>query len=194
MAKRTRDYKKEYARRVARGLKRGLSRSAARGHPRAGERPKPANMRLVGRDLAEERALIRMKRGSTLKEAAASERMSQERLRRYVKENTVAKRVGRRLQIDDTRARRFPFYSRGQLVLPWMPPDQASVAGLYMQAVKRFLPLGDQRILSPFVGKGVHDVGGKFHPFETDPNTLYELDHRGELVLPEQYRIGNRNA
>ena len=41
---------------------------------------------------------------------------------------------------------------------------------------------------------GVRDIGGKFHPFELDENTLYELDHRGEAVIPEQYRISERIA
>jgi hypothetical protein len=135
-----------------------------------------------------------IKRGSSLKKAASQHRISQERLRAYLKNNTVASRVGRRWEIIDSRARQFPIYSRGMLVTPWMYPDQASQAGRFLEAVKRFLPSGDERILDLFAGKGVNDVGGKFHPFETDPNTLYELDHRGELVIPEQYRIENRRA
>jgi hypothetical protein len=191
MAKRARDYKKEYARRVTGGLKRGLSRAAARGHPKAGERIK-AREGPIDPFSREELALRMMRRGSSLKQAATQHKMSQERLHAYLKDNTVARRVGRRWQIFDRRSRQFPFYSRGRLVTPWMYPDQASEAGRFMEAVKRFLPTGDKQILDPFVGWGVRDVAGKFHPFETDPNTLYELDHRGELVIPEQYRIGNR--
>jgi hypothetical protein len=194
MAKRVRDYKKEYARRVANGTGRGLSRAAARGHPRAGERPKVSSTAPIDPFSREELALRMMRRGSSLKQAAAQHKMSQERLRAYLKDNTVARRVGQRWQIFDRRSRQFPIYSRGRLVTPWMYPDQASEAGRFMEAVKRFLPSGDKQILDPFVGWGVRDVVGKFHPFETDPNTLYELDHRGELVIPEQYRIGNRNA
>jgi hypothetical protein len=191
MAKRNRDYKREYDRRIANGIKRGLSRAAARGHPRAGERKSKTTAAPIDPFSREELALRMMKRGSTLKQAAAQRRMSQERLRAYLKDNTLTRRAGRRLEIVDRRSR-FPVYSNGRLITPWMLPDQASEAGRFMEAVKRFLASGKEGILSPFVGKGVLDVGGKFHPFETDPNTLYELDHRGELVIPEQYRIGNR--
>ena len=37
-------------------------------------------------------------------------------------------------------------------------------------------------------------VSGRFYPFELDENTLYELDHRDEAVIPEQYRISERIA
>jgi hypothetical protein len=40
----------------------------------------------------------------------------------------------------------------------------------------------------------VERVNGKFYPFELDENTLYELDHRDEAVIPEQYRISERIA
>ena len=189
IAIRKRNFKNEYARRIAQGVAKGLSRSSARGHPRAGERKRTGLRQPIDPFSREELALKLMKRGSTLRDAAAQYRMSQERLRAYVKDTTSATRVGGRWNIVDLRSRQFPFYSRERLVTPWMTPDQASEAGRFMEAVKRFLPSGDERILSPFVGKGVRDVGGRFHPFETDPNTLYELDHRDELVIPEQYRI-----
>ena len=48
--------------------------------------------------------------------------------------------------------------------------------------------------LTPFAGKGVRDLNGKFYAFELDENTLYELDHRDEAVIPEQYRISERIA
>ena len=51
----------------------------------------------------------------------------------------------------------------------------------------------DQRVLvsvlKPFVGDGVRDVSGAFHPFETGPNNLYRLDSTGELSVPEIYKI-----
>jgi hypothetical protein len=131
--------------------------------------------------------------GLSLRDAAARYRISQERLRAYLKENTEASRVGRQWKIVDRRAQQFPFYSNAQLVIPWMSPEQTSEAGRFMQSVKQFLRTGDETILLPYVGKGVRDTSGKFHPFETDENTLYELDHRGEVVIPEQYRIGNRS-
>ena len=64
-----------------------------------------------------------------------------------------------------------------------------------MQAVKQFLRTADDSDLrAPFAGKGARDVNGRFYPFELDENTLYELDHRDEAVIPEQYRISERIA
>ena len=98
MAKRQRDYRKEYARRVALATQKGLSRSAARGHPKAGERRKPATVRAIDPNSREERALKMMRHGGSLRDAAGHFRMSQERLRAYLKETTGATRepdVGR---------------------------------------------------------------------------------------------------
>ena len=194
MAKRQRDYRKEYARRVAVAAQKGLSRSVARGHPRAGERKRLATGRAVDPNSREERALKMMRRGGSLRAVASHYRMSQERLRAYLKEATAATRERGRWKIVDRRSRQFPFYSDGAVVTPWMSIEQASEAGRYMQAVKQFLRSGDADFLAPFAGKGVRDIGGKFHAFELDENTLYELDHRDEAVIPEQYRISERIA
>ncbi len=194
MAKRHRNYKREYARRVARGAQRGLNRSQARGHPRAGERAKAAPQRAIDPGSREELALKLMRRGRSLRGAASHYHVSQERLRAYVKEQTEARHEGRKWTITDKRSRRFPFYSDGRVVTPTMSLDETSQAGRYMQAVKQFLRTGDPDFLAPFKGKDVRDVDGKSYPFELDENTLYELDHRDEAVIPELYRIGERTA
>jgi hypothetical protein len=194
MAKRLRDYRKEYARRVALAAQKGLSRSAARGHPRAGERRKPATGRSVDPNSREERALKMMRRGGSLRAVASHYRMSQERLRAYLRESTAATHENGRWKILDHRSRQFPFYSNGAVVTPWMGLHQTSEAGRYMQAVKQFLRTGETDFLTPFAGQGVRDVNGRFYRFELDENTLYELDHRDEAVIPEQYRIFERIA
>jgi len=194
MAKRQRIYKKEYARRAALGEQRGLSRSMARGHPKAGERQRPPSSKTVDPNSREERALKMMRLGRSLRDTASHFRMSQERLRAYLKETTAAIRENRRWNIVDHRLRQFPFYSNGAVVTPWMSVEQTSEAARYMQAVKLFLHSGEAGFLKPFAGKGARDVNGKFHPFELDENTLYELDHRDEAVIPEQYRISERIA
>jgi len=130
-----------------------------------------------------------MKRGATLKGAARANRISQERLRRYLRENTQASRIGRRWRIVDPRRFHFPIYSRGRIVELWLPEDEASKAGRFMAAVGRFLPTGDESELRPFVGQGVRDVKGTFHPFETNENTLYRIDTTGELSVPEIYKV-----
>jgi hypothetical protein len=188
MAKKPRNYAAEYNRRIFRGLARGLTRSQARGHARAGERIRPSGPSANPKG-PEESGLKMMKRGSSLKNAARSNRISQERLRRYVRENTQATRVGRRWQIVDPRRFHFPIYYRGRIVELWLSADEASKAGRYMAAVGRFLPTGDASVLRPFVGQGIRDVNGVFHPYETNENTLYRLDQIGELSVPEIYKI-----
>jgi hypothetical protein len=194
MARRQRDYQTEYARRIVLAAQKGLSRSAARGHPRAGEGRKPPSAKTVDPYSREEQALRMMRRGSSLRDASNHYRMSQERLRAYIKETTGATRENGRWKIIDHRSRQFPFYSNAAVVTPWMSIEQTSEVGRYMQAVKQFLRTGDTGFIEPFADKGARDVNGRFYPFELDENTLYELDHRDEAVIPEQYRISERIA
>jgi hypothetical protein len=193
MAKRIRDHRQDYVRRVERGLAKGLSRSAARGHPRAGERNKPAGSRIVDPFSRLEMAVKSVRKGSSLRKAASEYRIGQERLRAYLKENTDARRVKGKWKISDQRSRKFPFYSQGMVVQPWMTPENVSEAGRYMQAVGWFLQTGNEALLLTFIGAGVRDENRRFYVFETDENTLFELDHRGEVAIPEQYRISNRS-
>ncbi len=203
MARKHRDYKAEYQRRIARAMAKGFTKTQARGHPKAGEafiskppapKPKPPKptkepFALIDPKRPEELAIKAMKKGASLKNAAASEGISQERLRRYLKENTQASYKGKRWQIIDDRARQFPFYSDERLVTAWLKPDELSDAGKFMHAVKTFLAFGNEKVLKTFEGQGVRDIYRKFYPFETDPNVLYELDNAGELSFPEIYKI-----
>jgi hypothetical protein len=186
---RKRDYGAEYARRIQLGTSKGLSRSQARGHARAGERPKPTRTVIVDPQSSEEKAIRSMKVGFSLRETAKAYGLSEQHLRRYVKENVNATRHGRLWVIDDQRPRRFPVYSDGELKTVTLTPYDASVAASFMHAVRQFLWIGDRQLLAPYDGQGVTDVSGRFHRFETDPNRLYELDSKGELNFPEIYRI-----
>ena len=118
MTTRKRDYRKEYARRVTLATQKGLSRSAARGHPRVGERGRAASGRAIDPNSREERALKMMRHGVSLRAVANHFRMSQERLRAYLKETTAATRENGRWKIVDHRLRQFPFYSNGAVVTP----------------------------------------------------------------------------
>jgi hypothetical protein len=189
---RRRDYHAEYLRRVQRGVSKGLSLSQARGHARAGERAKPPN-RIPVNPKNKEEVAIRIMRdtGASLRYTAQLTRQSEQHLRRYIKEHVNARRVGNRWILDDQRPRQFPFYSNGMLVSPWLTPHGASSASLYMHAWFQFRGTGELSYLEPYAGQGVTDIKGKFHPFEVDPNRLYELDAKGELNFPEFYRIIN---
>jgi hypothetical protein len=94
-----------------------------------------------------------VRRGSSLRDASNRYRMSQERLRAYIKETTGAIRENGRWKIVDQRLRQFPFYSNGEVAKPWMSLDQASEAGRYMQTVKHFLRTGDTEFLAQFGGR-----------------------------------------
>ena len=191
-ATRPRDYRTEYQHRVKHGIAKGLTRSQARGHARAGERPKPTKLAPINPKSAEESAIRMMKSGVPLRTAAKLTHVSEQNLRRYVKENVGASRVGRRWIINDQRPRRFPLYSDAQLKAPMLNPSETSRASKFMHAVGPFLSSGELEFLAPHIGQGVTDVQGRFHPFETDPNRLYELDARGELNFPEFYKIINQ--
>jgi hypothetical protein len=186
--KRKRDYGAEYARRIQRGISKGLSRSQARGHARAGERPKPAR-RVVNPNSKEELAIKVMKGGVTLRDAARNFGLSEQHLRRYVKENVNATRRGRLWIIDDQRPRRFPVYSEGELKTLTLRPYEASEAGSFMHAAGQFVRTGKRELLDAYEERGVADVKARRHRFETDPNRLYELASAGEPNFPEIYRI-----
>ena len=109
-----------------------------------------------------------------------------------MRENTEATRIGKVWRIIDLRRFHLPIYSRGQIVEVWLSDAEATKAGEYLSAVGRFLPSGDASVLKPFVGDGVRDTAGTFHPFETRENTLYQLDTAGELSVPEIYKIQGR--
>ncbi len=136
--------------------------------------------------LAEERAVKQIKQGISLRAAAKAEGVSEEKVRRYLKENTGASRIGRTWIIEDERPRQYPFYSDGRLASPWLAPEEASRAAKFMLAVQAFLPSGGEDLLAPFIGQSVTDIHGKHYPFETDPNGLFELDAAGELDFPER--------
>jgi hypothetical protein len=187
--RKVRDFKSEYARRVAKGLAAGKSRSQARGHARAGERPRPPGPRLAAGKGPFELAVRQIARGSSLRASAREFGLREETLRRYLKENVQAERKGRKWSVTDNRPRQFPIFSEGAIAHPWLTPAEATRASDYMRAVSKFLFSGRRKILKPFEGAGVTDIKGHFHPFETDPDSLYELDAAGELSFPELYKI-----
>lgn len=171
---RKRDYKAEYRRRIANAEKRGLSRSQARGHARPGESGvRPTRTR---DDDRLEAALKTMRRTGSQSAAAKEHGISSERLRRYVREQGLAKRDGRRWQFTDMRPRQMRVISDGEFkVLNLHGFDQASLNGRHLAAAWDFITTGDLAALSPFEGRGVIDEAGQSHPLETDPNTLHQL-------------------
>jgi hypothetical protein len=81
--------------------------------------------------------------GIPLQTSARLSGVSQQHLRRHIKENAGAVRVGRRWVFNDLRARRFPVYSGNELKTLVLSPYEASRASQFMHAVRQFLPIGD---------------------------------------------------
>lgn len=186
MKRQKRDYKKEYANRVKRGLAKGQSRAQARGHARADDvkKKKPT---IADLNDPREKALKFMKYGATQKDAANQAGVSVERLRRYLKENTSAKRLGKKWVITDRRPVLMQIASRGKIRAIAVSYRSKSSVGQYWNVVNRFLETNDASYLVPFLDKRVRDTNGKYHPWETDPNTLRKLDSIGELNFIDIY-------
>lgn len=191
MPKRIRDYKAEYARRIAGGRAKGLSRAQARGHPRP--REKLASSPVAERGTYSRRLELGFKaieRGKTLTASAKQIHVSPERLRRYLTEQRVAEKHGRKwVPRSDHRVRQMLLYTRGRARSVQVNRAQASDVGTYFSAVARFLAENDPLILLPYEDRGVTDIRGAFHPFEIDPNTLYRLSNTGRESFEQVYRI-----
>ena len=183
-----RNYAKEYLIRIARGLAGGKSRAQARGHARAADLPGDASPRPFRRSEPLEDALKLMKKGVSQRNAAKLARVSPERLRRFQKANTASHREGRRWIISDTRPVPFVMATRGRMRDVIVPHDATGDISRHWIAINLFLESNDPSHLALFVGKGLRDTSGAFHPFETRPNVLRKLDSVGELSFVDIYR------
>lgn len=186
-----RDHKAEYARRLARAFARGLSRPQARGHARAGEapfRPKPATGGEIAADLQE--ALKSLRQTGTITQAAKAAQVSPERLRRFLRENELIKKEGRRWRVTDKLIWDVEVTSRGSTYpIRINRFDQASLNGRHQAAIGAFLRSNVAELLAPFAGQAVIDAKGKAHPLETDPSALYRLAAAGNEVFHNVYRL-----
>ena len=187
-SKRKRNYAKEYLIRIARGLAGGRSRAQARGHARAADVADEIKQRPFDRSNALEEALKLMKQGVSQRNAAKQAGVSPERLRRFQKANTTSHRKGRRWIISDTRPVSVVMATRGKMRSVTVPHDATSDISRHWIAINLFLETNDASHLAAFVGKGLRDTSGAFHPFETRPNVLRKLDSVGELSFVDIYR------
>ncbi len=183
---RIRDYRKEYQDRIACGLSSGKSRSQARGHTRASDLE--AALQPVEKGSPLEKALKMMKQGSTQKQAAKAVGVSTETLRRFQKQNTSSRREGRRWIIVDIRPVTMVMATRGKMRDVTVSHDAGSDIGRHWVAINKFLETNDPSHLEAFLGLGLRDNQGRFHPFETRPNVLRKLDSVGELSFVDIYR------
>jgi hypothetical protein len=189
-APRKRDYKAEYRRRVEKGLAKGLSRSEARGHPKAGEAAEKRRHGLLLPNDPLQRAMNQMAKGSSLTAAARAERISPERLSRFVRERaTVEKRGGRLRIIQDNRVFEMRVYSGGRSHRVFVDAEMQKELARYLSAVGRFLDSNDRDHLRPFEGRRLTDLRGRSFEYETNPSQLYRLSAAGELAFRDVYRV-----
>lgn len=190
---RTRDYRAEYKRRLARGAKSGLSRPQARGHARYNEapvKPRATHTNTPAHDESLESALRALRQTGNQARAAKAAGVSPERLRRFLRKNALAERVGKTWRITDARVREMMVISNGEVQIRTLRGfDQASLNGEYLNAVKAFLSSNDIELLAPFAGQSVIDARGTAHPLETNPNKLHRLAHAGSEVFHDVYRL-----
>ncbi len=186
--KRTRNYVREYQIRIAQGLASGKSRAQARGHARATDLGESARRQPFDRSNALENALKLMKQGVSQREAAKQVGVSPETLRRFQKLNTTSRQEGRRWIITDARPVTVLMATRGKMRDVTVPHDASSAISRHWIAINLFLETNDPSHLAAFVGKGLRDGSGAFHPFETRPNVLRKLDSVGELSFVDIYR------
>jgi hypothetical protein len=129
-----------------------------------------------------------MKKGVSQKEAEKQAAVSAETLRRFQKANTTSHREGRRWLISDRRPVSVVMATRGKTRSVTVSHDASSEISRHWIAINLFLDTNDASHLEAFVGKGLRDSKGVFHPFETRPNVLVKLDSAGELSFVDIHR------
>lgn len=137
-----------------------------------------------------EAGLRSLRSGQSLTQSARSVHVSPERLRRYaLRSGTLRHQGSKWIPRADKRRRQMLAYSKGEAIVVTVKPTAARLIGEYMSAVGHFLETNNPEPLAPFHGKAFTDAAGKRHPFETDPNTLYELADTGSQTFEDVYRI-----
>ena len=187
-SRKPRNYRLEYKARLARGRARGESLAQARGHARAIDISSSATSSPVDKESKLERALALMKLGYSQKKAAKFVGISAEKLRQYQQLNTTSTREGQRWVIIDQRPITLALATRGKIRNVTVLRTIGSEVGRYWVAVNKYLETNKPVHLQEFVGQGVRDQAGVFHPFETRPNVLRKLDSIGELAFVDIYR------
>lgn len=183
---RQRKYDEEYRLRIERGLAKGKTRAEARGHP-LGKRSKAVKPKS---DAKIETAVLAMNIGAPLTAAAKAAHVSPERLRYFIKSTGIGRRKGRKWAMRDNRVRQVQIISGSNSRLIRVRGFKAaSKAAKHDAAYQKAVDSGEFEGVLAFKGKGVRDLKGELHLFETHPNQLYRYSMKDELPFHETYKI-----
>ena len=188
---RRRDYKAEYERRIANAARRGLSRSQARGHAKAGELPLRVKLTTDGTVTPKfQKSIKELRQSGNLTQAAKFAQIAPERLRRFLRENELITRNGKKWTVTDNLKWHVTVISDGDYHEVTLSSfEQASFNGKHQAAVNAFKISNDIELLLPFAGQSVTDANGKAYPLETNPNILHRLLNAGSEIFHEIYRL-----
>ena len=122
-------------------------------------------------------AVALLHRGKSLSQSAADAGVSAERLRKFVRDNHIATRHRGKWKVNVKKLNwEVLLFTRGRAEPVRMnDPEEVSRAMSFMASVRHFRETQNVSVLDVHRGKGVRDLYGKYHLFETNPNTLYRL-------------------
>lgn len=126
--------------------------------------------------------------GSILVAAKAARTTAKKFKRAALKKKAIKKR-GKLWIVSRDLFREMLIYSDSKQITVKLRLRSARQAGKYMSAVGAFLRSNNIRILDEFIDRGVKDIAGKRHVFETNPNVLYQLASSTDEAFEAVYRI-----
>lgn len=137
-----------------------------------------------------QRGLAALRHGGSIAAAAKAARTSSKNFKRFALKKRAIRQKGKTWVVNRDLQRQMLIYSDGKQLTITLPSQRsARNVGKYMSAVGAFVRSNNIRLLDHFIDRGVTDVAGKRHSFETDPNTLYRLTSSRDEAFEDVYRI-----
>jgi hypothetical protein len=141
-------------------------------------------------DVRIQRGLVRLRESGELSAAAKAARTTTSTFKREALKKKAIQKRGKNWVVRRDLHRQMLLFSDGRQITVTLPNQRsARNVGKYMAAVGQFVRSNDLKFLKPFIDRGVTDIAGKRHPFETNPNTLYQLTSSTDEVFESVYRI-----
>lgn len=140
-------------------------------------------------DVRLQQALTTLRDTKDLRSAAKAARTTPIKFKREAISRKLIKRRGNAWFVSRDLHREMSIFSEGRTISIKLRTRSAQLAGKYMSAVGAFLRSNNIRILDQFIDRGVKDIAGKRHVFETNPNTLYRLASSTDDAFEQIYRI-----